>query len=337
MRKKTPLPSIDELLASTSEVHLKMLEMGGYSADKLREMGASRDGAQHARNMLTMFPEEEAPDDGTTAALLDSLSEENRERLAAATGFSIDKLRTLCETGYGMSYLRRLLVEHTDVLGAPGQSPRRREAKRIRYLTEGHPDGPGARAIVSGWLITLATALVGLVLCAVLTVWIGALAIIVALLYFAIVLSWANRKIRSSPGSGAARAMLLISFVVIAAMVPFRTQDWYLAARGVQAQATVVAPMTTWSHGHKVQYCKVRLPNGSVQRTESNDSTCTTAIGTTATVVYDPSGWYGPRFGTSSGNNVDISGGVAVAALVALLAAPVWAIAAARRRKTHTK
>ncbi|MBY8884698.1 hypothetical protein K7472_07550 [Streptomyces sp. PTM05] len=335
MREKTPPPAIDDLLAAASEDHLRLLESGGYPAERLREMGTTEEGARQARALLTSVPPaDETAADGTTLAMLDALSEENRRRLVDASGFGMDALRKLAASGSGARYVRKLLAEHTDVLDVPGESRGARKARRLRFLTEGTPDGPGPGDVVSGWLIMLAAGLVGLVLCAVLTAWIGALTILVAVLYFAVVLSWAGGKVRSSRGSGPALAMFTITFLAVVAMVPFRAQDWYLAARGVQAQATVVAPRATWSHGHKEEFCQVRLPDGRVRQTEGNDSTCTTAVGSTATVVYDPSDWYGPRFGPSSGNNVDISGGVAVAALVALLAAPVWAVSAARKRKT---
>lgn len=324
-------PSVEELIETMPESRRQVLASGGMTPQRLREMAATKDGARKVRMLLADWPEDEPAQDRSTEELLDRLSAQDRRRLADA-GVTLDVLRNLCRTERGVRLARQILATHTDLIDAPEASQPERTARRERFVTEGHPDGAAAGQAAGPWLLLLLAAVLGAVLCAVSTLFLHELAILVGIGYLIFVFFAVAARTRRSRGSGAAQALMAVAFLVLVFVTAFNTADWYMAVRGVQAQATVAAPVHSWSHGSLHAYCRVRLPDGSVREVDTDKGACATDVGAAATVVYDPDNRYAPRFGTKADLNVAVSAGVAAAAGAVLVLSPLAVIGAAARR-----
>ncbi len=314
-------PSVDELIAGMSRDRRTVLERsGGLTADRLRRMAATPQGARTVRALATERP---APagrlfDDRALDSLLDRLTEDNRAALAAR-GLDLDVLRSLCSTEPGT----RLVWE---LLQAPPPDDPDGPPDRL-------PNGSGGRGALGGWLLVEAVAFAGVAATVGIDVLIGRVALLFGLAYLLFVLFLVMARVRRTPGYGAATGLVAAAFLVLMVVGVFEAPAWYLAVRGTQARATLAAPAHQWTHGARVAYCRVRLPGGAVRQVAVNAGDCATAAGRPTRVVYDPAGWFAPRLGTAAQLDAPVSGGVAGGAAAVLLLAPLAALA--RRRGTR--
>jgi hypothetical protein len=232
-----------------------------------------------------------------TDDLIDALAEDNRP-LWAEGGFDLAGMRALCDSPQGVSLVRRLLP---DAVAPPAVRPdSRRGTSRTGW----------------SWLGLLGIAVTGIALCAVLTVMIGRPAILCGLLYLFLVYFAVVHRLRPSRGSGSILAVMTAAFIALLFLVAFSLGDWYLAARGVQAEGTVASAVYQWTHGEHVGHCRVILPGGAIQRVAANSADCLHSAGHRTPVVYDPHGRFPPRLGERSA-----------------IDAPVAAVFAARPRR----
>ena len=285
----------------------------------VRPAGAD-DGTAAPKGSTTVAEREGDP---PIEAFLDSLSVANRRTLAAA-GFGMARLRALAGTEAGARQVRHIVAEF-------GASPGRRAAVR-RLAGPGPADIADPAGKVAGfWLLYLLGAAVLLLVLLGCVVLVGQLlGVIVAVLGFTgLFLMWA--VVPSAPWSGPAFLVTVPAMIVLLATTLLYSPEWYLAARGRDAQATVESPTYRWEHGARVATCRVRLPDGSVHGVRA-DGTCARTVGRVRPVVYDPAGRVGPAFGHRAGLGAtarDVAGG---AAGLTVLAAAVAMAGSVRRR-----
>ncbi|MEU6853859.1 hypothetical protein ABZ901_28505 [Actinacidiphila alni] len=225
---------------------------------------------------------------------LDGLSPRTVGVLAEA-GFEMGLLRHLGRTDEGARQVRH-------IVGQFGRVPWwHRAAHRIRRgfgalaADAGTPAGTGR--VAAYWSAALLCAILGLaatLTASVLVARVLGLAVAGAVWIVLVVL------LLMAPGTRGREAAVLLALGASAVLLFtafLNAPQWYLAARGRQVTATVVAPLRSWSHGSPVTYCRVRLPGGAVRRVDRNDRTCASEEGRSVAVVYDPGGRLDPVLG----------------------------------------
>jgi hypothetical protein len=248
-----------------------------------------------------------SPEEPPVEELLDRLPARSRAALEAS-GFDLPRLRTLAATDPGARQVRHIIAEFGGGKAAPAPLADTRPRLTAHWLLLVLGAAVCTAAIVAcdvlvGRPLGLLVAAAG---------WIGLLALLLT--------GPVSRRRTLVVALAAAAGATLLGTAVLQA------PRWYLAVRGRQATATVEEPYRTWSHGARVAYCRVRLPDGRVRRVDRDDGRCTTQAGTPARVVYDPADRVAPVLGGRSGLG-GAGAAVAGAAGLVLLGAAVTAVA----------
>lgn len=259
-----------------------------------------------------------SPEEPPVEELLDRLPARSRAALEAS-GFDLPRLRTLATTTAGARQVRHIIAEFGGVRGARGARGKAAPAAPAE-LADPRP------RLTTHWLIlTLSTAActAAIITCDVL---IGRpLGMLIA------AAGWIGLVTLLLTGPLTRRRTLVVALAAAAGATLLGTAvlqapQWYLAVRGRQATATVQEPYRTWSHGARVAYCRVRLPDGRVRRVDRDAGRCTTEVGARVRVVYDPADRVAPVLGGRSALG-GVSVPVAGAAALVLLGAAVTAVA----------
>lgn len=320
---------VGRLVARMSPWRAALLEHGaGLDARALLALAATGEGERRVRALLTA-PEPGPLDTGplNSAAmdqLLDALSEDNRAALDARD-LDLDVLRRLCSLPEGRTFVRALLAPPPPI---PGEAAVDRPA----------PVEP--RRVASAWLVVLAGALVGVVLCMGVSALIGGAAFLVGIAYLIFGLTVFFVKVPETRGQGPAAATVAVTFAVLMVVASFSVSDWYLAVRGIPVRVTVITPLHDEERGGDVPVCRVRYADGTVRRVASNDAGCATRdVGRHTTVMSDPANWFSPHLGTEADLNLESTVGVAGTAGGLLVLAPVVVVALAvvDRRRAGTR
>lgn len=248
---------------------------------------------------------------------LDGLSARTVGTLAEA-GFEMGLLRHLGATEQGARQVRHIVAEF-------GRVPRRERAlRRIGPLMAGG-------GVAGYWAVVLLGAALGLAATIAASVLVARLLGLVVAGVFGVALMILLLMTPDTRWREIAVLLALAATAVLLFTAFLNAPQWYLAARGKQVAATVAAPYRTWSHGSRVAYCRVRLPDGSIHQVDRNDRECAAEVGATVQVVYDPGGHVSPVLGGRQALG-RISRPVAEGAGVVLLGAATGAVAAAGRR-----
>jgi hypothetical protein len=248
-------------------------------------------------------------------------------RVLAEAGFEMGLLRHLGTTEAGARQVRHIVAEF-------GRVPRRdRVRERLGALAAGAGTAAGPGRVAAYWSVALLGAVLGLAATLSASVLVARIlglavagAVWVALVFLLLMSPGARgRDVAVLLGLAAAAVLLFTAFL--------NAPQWYLAARGQQVTATLATPLRTWSHGSRVTYCRVRLPDGRVRQVDHSDRTCAADEGRPVTVVYDPGGHTGPVLGDKASLG-RISRPVAAGAGFVLFGTAAGAVAAASRRRS---
>lgn len=256
---------------------------------------------------------------------LDGLSAAGRKALADA-GFDLPRLRALGSTEPGARQVRHIVAEFCV---PPGKGA---AGRRLARADPGALTDPPAQVAARWALVLLGTA--------------AALAAVIAADVLAgrplgLVLggaAWTGLLylLFSSPATRRREALVLLAAAATAVLLFtafLNAPQWYLAARGKQVTATVVAPNRTLARGARVAYCRVRLPDGRIEQIDRTDRTCAAADeGARVRVVYDPDGHVDPVLGGRPALG-RISRPLAAAVAAVLTATAAAAVAGTRRRR----
>ncbi len=314
---------VGRLLARIPRDRAALLRSGGLDGAGLRELAATAEGERQVRALLTApapAPRDLLPlDRAGTDVLLDALGEDNRQALRQR-GLDLDLMLRLCGTPDGQALVRTLVMPPPLVLPPDDLPPPPRPPL---------PRITGRRVLVA-WLRVVAGALAGVALCAGAGALIGGAALLVGLAWLILGVAVMALTVPFTRGRGAACAAVAGAFLVLAAVTCFSVSDWYLAVRGVAVRATVVSPSWQQERSARIPHCRVRLPDGTVERVASNDTGCVRSeVGRPTTVMNDPSGWFAPHLGGPADLNLAPTLAVAGSAGAVLVLAPAAAVAAA--------
>lgn len=97
--------------------------------------------------------------------------------------------------------------------------------------------------------------------------------------------------------------LVAVAYVALVWMGSYAADEWYLHLRGQETTVTYAKPLHEQaSHGVRVTYCRVTLPDGTIRRVFRNDKRCTdeSSVGTRTLAVIDPSDHYRPVLGGRS-------------------------------------
>ncbi|MCG7202928.1 hypothetical protein [Streptomyces arenae] len=239
------------------------------------------------------------------------------------------------ESGLGLPQLRRMAAEEGG-------------ERRVRHiLSEFAPSGSSGtagwweyggdldgrhRAPVWPWLRLLLVAVAAVALCLLSTYWLDRQALFVGgALALAVV--WAGYRTRWSRGGFVVCGLVGAAYLALVWLGSYYAGEWYLHLRGQETTVTYAAPVHEQaSHGVRVTYCRVRLPDGTVRRVFENDERCTDPdmAGTRLTAVIDPTDHYRPVLGRASDIGGTVQGWVCLGAAAVLVLAPLSAAALSR-------
>ncbi|WP_369248399.1 hypothetical protein [Streptomyces sp. R41] len=256
-------------------------------------------------------------DEGSVDELFAQLPKEGQLALEQV-GMGLPELRRIAAGEGGMRQVRGILSE---------------------FSANSHPwrlgddEGPTERSAVWPWMRLLLVAVAGVVICLLSTYPINSTALFVGWAC-AVPVAWAMFKTRLSRGGLVARCLIGPAYVVLIWMGSYSADEWYLQVRGQETTVTYAKPDYSESHGVRVTYCRVKLPDGSVREVFQNDKWCTdeNMAGSEVDAVIDPSGHYRPVLGHKSDIGGTAGGYVCLGAAAVLVLAPVTAAVMGRVR-----
>ncbi|MFE4962004.1 hypothetical protein [Streptomyces sp. NPDC056660] len=182
------------------------------------------------------------------------------------------------------------------------------------------------------WIRLLLAAVVGVVLCLLSTYVLNSSALFVGVAC-AVAVAWAGFKTRRSLGGLAACGLVAVAYVALIWMGSYAADEWYLHLRGQETTVTYAKPLHEQaSHGVRVTYCRVTLPDGAVRRVFENDKRCTdeAMVGAKTLAVIDPSDHYRPVLGGKSAIGGTAAAYACLGAAVVLVLTPVTAAVLSR-------
>lgn len=241
---------------------------------------------------------------------------EKWQRALEEVGMGLPELRRIAAGPDGMQRVRRILSEFST-------SPR----------TERMEDGRGSAVWPWGRLLLVAVA--SIVVCLLLSLFLGKLAGLVGLGLGMLVI-WLVFKTPDNRGVRIARFLTAAAYFVTVLIGTSFVNAWYLQVWGVEQTVTLVSPTRQWTHGTSETYCRVRLADGSVHEVIDNKDNCADRVGQTTKAVVDPADHYKPSLGTKSDIGGIAEGCVFLGAAVVLVLTPVTAAVLGRRDRNRT-
>ncbi|GGN85924.1 hypothetical protein GCM10011579_077180 [Streptomyces albiflavescens] len=258
-------------------------------------------------------------DEGSVDELFAQLPKEGQLALEQV-GMGLLELRRIAAGEGGIRQVRGILSEFTT-----NSHPRRL----------GDDEGPTERSEVWPWMRLLLVAVAGVVICLLSTYLINSTALFVGWAC-AVPVAWALFKTRLSRGGLAARCLVGAAYIVLIWMGSYSADEWYLQVRGQETTVTYAKPHYSESHGARVTYCRVKLPDGSFREVFRNDKWCTDLVGSKTTAVVDPAGHYRPVLGHKSDVGGTVDGYVCLGAAAVLVLAPLTAAALGRANEARS-
>ncbi|WP_369224526.1 hypothetical protein AB5J52_27365 [Streptomyces sp. R39] len=258
-----------------------------------------------------------APGDGQTVDEQFARLPRSRQRELETKGLGLSRLREIALEEGGEQAVRHLLAEHSrPSSGWDFDGDRRTDESRA----------------VWPWIRLLLTAVIGVVLCLLSTYVLNSSALFVGAAC-GVAVAWAGFRTRRSLGGLVACGLAAVAYVALIWIGSYAADEWYLHLRGQETTVTYAKPLHEQaSHGVRVTYCRVTLPDGTVRRVFRNDTRCTdeSSAGARTLAVIDPSDHYRPVLGGKSA-----IGGIAAAygclgAAVVLVLAPLTAAVMSR-------
>ncbi|MEU2778371.1 hypothetical protein ABZ646_37205 [Streptomyces sp. NPDC007162] len=258
-----------------------------------------------------------APGDGQTVDEQFARLPRSRQRELEAKGLGLPRLREIALEQGGEPAVQHILAEHS------------RPASR--WDLDGDRGADEGRAVWP-WIRLLLVAFLGVVLCLLSTYVLGSSALFVGAAC-GVAVAWAGFRTRRSLGGLVTCGLVAVSYVALIWVGSYAADEWYLHLRGQETTVAYAKPLHEQaSHGVRVTYCRVTLPDGAVRRVFENDKRCTdeTMAGARTRAVIDPSDHYRPVLGGKSA-----IGGIAAAygclgAAAVLVLAPLAAAVMSR-------
>ncbi|WP_181801655.1 hypothetical protein [Streptomyces shenzhenensis] len=241
----------------------------------------------------------------------------SRQRELETKGLGLSRLREIALEEGGEQAVRHILAEHSrPSSGWDFDGDRRTDESRA----------------VWPWIRLLLAAVIGVVLCLLSTYVLNSSALFVGAAW-GVAVAWAGFRTRRSLGGLVACGLVAAAYVALIWIGSYAADEWYLHLRGQETTVTYAKPLHEQaSHGVRVTYCRVTLPDGTVRRVFKNDTRCTeeSSAGARALAVIDPSDHYRPVLGGKSA-----IGGIAAAygclgAAAVLVLAPLTAAVMSR-------
>ncbi|MGW1877220.1 hypothetical protein [Streptomyces sp. NPDC001975] len=244
--------------------------------------------------------------------------------------------RELEEKGLGLPRLREIALEEG---GEPAVQHILAEHSRPSSLWDfdGDRRTDESRGAWS-WIRLLLAAVIGVVLCLLSTYVLNSSALFVGVAC-GVVVAWAGFKTRRSLGGLVACGLVAVAYVALIWMGSYAADEWYLHLRGQETTVTYAKPLHEQaSHGVRVTYCRVTLPDGTVRRVFKNDKRCTdeTMVGARTLAVIDPSDHYRPVLGGKSAIGGTAAAYVCVGAAAVLVLPPVMAAVMSRSNERRS-
>ncbi|WP_406439264.1 hypothetical protein OHB00_29895 [Streptomyces sp. NBC_00631] len=258
-----------------------------------------------------------APGDGQTVDEQFARLPRSRQRELEAKGLGLSRLREIALEEGGEQAVRHILAEHArPSSGWDFDGDRRTDESRA----------------VWPWMRLLLAAVIGVVLCLLSTYVLNSSALFVGAAC-GVAVAWAGFRTRRSFGGLVACGLVAVAYVALIWIGSYAADEWYLHMRGQETTVTYAKPLHEQaSHGVRVTYCRVTLPDGTVRRVFRNDTRCTdeSSAGARTLAVVDPSDHYRPVLGGKSA-----IGGIAAAygclgAAAVLVLAPLTAAVMSR-------
>ncbi|GGN28959.1 hypothetical protein [Streptomyces fuscichromogenes] len=241
----------------------------------------------------------------------------SRQRELEEKGLGLPRLRDIALEEGGELAVRHILAEHS--------------RPTSRWDFDGDRRADENRAVWP-WIRLLLAAVIGVVLCLLSTYVLRSSALFVGAACGAFV-AWAGFRTRRSLGGLVACGLVAVAYVALIWTGSYAADEWYLHVRGQETTVTYAKPLHEQaSHGVRVTYCRVTLPDGTVRRVFLNDKRCTdeNMVGTRTPAVIDPSDHYRPVLGDKSAIGGTAAAYVCLGAAAVLVLAPVSAAVMSR-------
>ncbi|MEV7977456.1 hypothetical protein [Streptomyces sp. NPDC086519] len=228
-----------------------------------------------------------APGDGQTVDEQFARLPGSRQRELEAKGLGLPRLREIALEEGGEPAVRHILAEHSrPSSGWDFDGDRRTDESRT----------------VWPWIRLLLAAVIGVFLCLLSTYVLNSSALFVGAAW-GVAVAWAGFRTRRSLGGLVACGLVAVAYVALVWMGSYAADEWYLHLRGQETTVTYAKPLHEQaSHGVRVTYCRVTLPDGTIRRVFRNDKRCAdeSSVGTRTLAVIDPSDHYRPVLGGRS-------------------------------------
>ncbi|MGW2956975.1 hypothetical protein ACWDGI_00610 [Streptomyces sp. NPDC001220] len=188
------------------------------------------------------------------------------------------------------------------------------------------------------WIRLLLAAVIGVAVCLLSTYVLNSSALFVGA-SCGVVVAWAGFRTRRSLGGLVACGLVAVAYVTLIWTGSYAADEWYLHLRGQETTVTYAKPLHEQaSHGVRVTYCRVTLPDGTVHRVFKNDKRCTdeTMVGARTHAVIDPSNHYRPVLGGKSAIGGTAAAYVCLGAAAVLVLTPVTAAVMSRSNERRS-
>ncbi|MFD8721891.1 hypothetical protein ACFV2H_28835 [Streptomyces sp. NPDC059629] len=265
-----------------------------------------------------------APGDGQTVDEQFARLPRSRQRELEAKGLGLPRLREIALEEGGEPAVRHILAEHSrPTSGWDFDGDRRTDENRA----------------VWPWIRLLLAAVISVVLCLLSTYVLNSSALFVGAAC-GVAVAWAGFRTRRSLGGLVACGLVAIAYVAVIWMGSYAADEWYLHLRGTETTVTYAKPLHEQaSHGVRVTYCRVTLPNGTVRRVFQNDERCAdeTLVGAKTLAVIDPSDHYRPVLGGKSAIGGTTAAYVCLGAAAVLVLAPLTAAVMSRSNERRSE
>ncbi|MFK0109204.1 hypothetical protein [Streptomyces sp. NPDC091217] len=264
-----------------------------------------------------------APGDGQTVDEQFARLPRSRQRELEEKGLGLLRLRDMALEEGGESAVQHILAEHS------------RSSSRWDFDGDRRTD---AGRTVWPWMRLLVVAVIGVVLCLLSTYVLNSSALFVGAAW-GVAVAWAGFRTRRSLGGLVACGLVAVAYVVLIWMGSYAADEWYLHLRGQETTVTYAKPVHEQaSHGVRVTYCRVRLPDGALRRVFKNDKSCTdeAMAGAKTRAVIDPSDHYRPVLGDKSAIGGTADAYVCLGAAAVLVLAPLTAAVMSRSNERRS-